>query len=234
MLATDITKVNKIDNAISDMHQQLNKLYEQRQQLLNPISVSIASTSSPSDIWKQLGVTLPATKKFAATVSKAQQLANELASEDSRLKDQLCVVVVPPSKLLDAALSKLEQQGTQRYSCIDQELYRIQPENRDWQVILVARLSWRMPVHGLSRFMTERAYLWAGHNARALGVRELLAADVQGVQVVQPGANTVLIKRLNQGIAPCITSNNAELRLDTEDSDCLLGENYIQPAILVK
>lgn len=233
MRVADLAEINQLDQTIANMHQQLSDLYQQRVQLLGNEPQLPSGTQTLTHIalqWSQYGITLPTNQAFKAKYTRAQKLITKLEGFDERLKEQLHIIVVPPTTKLRAALVT-----NPRYACLEQELCSQLPVSRNWSIAVMSDLSWRIPIYGLDHFVATEGTTWVGEQADAMNLATLLSADVQGLQVVQPGANTILLPhtQAEDGGVLCASSDNAIITIDVEDTDCLLGANYLHPTIQV-
>lgn len=231
MRVADLAQINQLDQTIASMHQQLSDLYQQRLELLGNEPQLPSGTQTLAHItqqWQQYGITVPASQAFKSKYTRAQALIQQLEGFDERLEDQLHIVVVPPTAKLRTALA-----SNSRYACLEQELCVNLPAQRSWGIAVISDISWRVPLNGLDQFVADQGTVWVGEQADAMTLNTLLSADVQGLQVVQPGANTILLPhaQADDGSVLCASSDNAIISVDVEDTNCLLGANYLHPAI---
>lgn len=231
MRVADLAEINQLDQTIASMHQQLSSLYQQRLELLGnepQLPTGSQTLEHTAQRWQQYGINLPTSQAFKAKYNRAQVLIERLEGFDDRLKDQLHIVVVPPTAKLRAALA-----SNPRYACLEQELCSGLAAQRSWNFAVISDISWRVPVYGLDHFVAEQGTIWVGEQADAMTLATLLSADVQGIQVVQPGANTILLPhtQTDNGGVLCASSDNAVITIDVEDTNCLLGANYLHPTI---
>ncbi len=236
MLLQDLNRVNKIDAEIASLHKHLSKLYSERSKLSDTVFDSPANTSAEivpstpvetskalpdqlSDVWGAHGITLPKTKSFKAKLEKAQTELQNLTDYQEPV-----IVVVPPRKKLEAAVKQSGIASADLLTALSET-----PKSTAWSVLILCSGG----VLGVTAsVLPSDLGKYDGHTA--LGVQEALAATLQGVEIAWPSGWTLLLKDVKDGQqVPCLTRNDNQLVLDTDDGTCLLGENYVMPAIKV-
>jgi hypothetical protein len=239
MLYKQLQRITELDKQIEDMHARLAEYYRERAQLASDtprtkeVSDAPASTVEPQalyDLLKAAWPTLPAYKGLASRLAKADKAINALIQDNHQLAGNLTVVAVPPQAELDKILTKAGL--TDRY--LFTEDYRAQPAPRSkaWSIIIVTGPTFALSVDQLSDSLGKHEFTYKQFDCRALGVREAIAADLQGLEIATDSNWTLLLKdATSANHVPCVTKQDDRLIFDIDDARCLLGNNYMQPAI---
>jgi hypothetical protein len=250
MLLQQLTRVKEIDTQISDLHARLTNLYDERAGLLSfssltPELLEVAATSAaaptpltPKSLyaslksnWRMHTIALPAQKTLQTKLQKAILIMDELVADNSQLAGQLTVVVVPPFKLLERPALALET-----LRIVEPNLLASTKKSQIWSLLVVVQNpDFSTEITNLQSFIGNADYMYKNYDCRGLGVQELLAAELQGVHVTEQGSWTLLLKGVqDDSTVPCATSLDEKVLLDIDDTNGLLGQNYLCPAIVVR
>ncbi len=246
MLYKELKRANDLDEAIAGLHEHLADLYKERASLLQASSDSVktvgsnASTKapkpSPIDVegsyyalqarWNDLGANFPSLKKIEKKLQKACELQQQLESDNPDLRGKLTIVAVPPFKSLEKILAG-NSLPAQSFS-LDAELFDNIRKAKSWTLLIAVDAALSLPIYGLKAFLERQEYIYNGHDCRGMGIQELIAAELQGVESVFENSWTVLLKdQPGAKDVLCATYEDGQIVFSTEDTDCLLGENYL-------
>lgn len=254
MLYQQLIRVNEIDTEIATLHQSLMGLYAERATLVQagtdqasalPLSEKAETANKPTDwnaessyaalqkAWNIHNVKLPSFKTLRRKLEKACNVAKQLESDSVELRGKLSFVAVPPSHTLEKVLHTKNQERSV-LPAMDADLLAGLSKTKGWSLLLIMDISLGIQVYGLQAFLASQDYVHDNYDCRGLGLSELVAAELQGVKAVAEDGWTLLLKD-HQPTAPVLCAQYVEGRimLDTDDADCLLDDNYLQPAIHV-
>jgi hypothetical protein len=247
MLYDQLVHINELDSQIADMHKNLADLYSQRAVLLSnghaaTTAPLVKKTSAKRSValqakqlyeslagnWAAIGVKLPAYKLLQRKLETTCRLMRKLESSNDSLKGKLVVAAVPPSKTLVAAT----QTSQTKFVFSDASIEELLPESKAWAFVVIMDPDFAVPIYGLTSFLRGDEYWYEQTDCRALGVAELIAAELQGVRLADTDSWTVLLRGVepNQP-AVCAIRHDASIIFDLDDTDSLLGANYLHPAI---
>lgn len=252
MLYQQLIRVNEIDSEIANLHKSLMGLYAERATLVQagimpeePLPSERLDTKSgkPSEweaeasyaalqqAWSAYSITLPGFKTLRRKLKQACSTASQLEADNTEFTGKLSLVAVPPSRTLEKALRAASEERA-ILAAIDSELFIGLPRTTGWTLVLVMDISLGVQVDGLQAFLANQGYTYKAYDCRGLGLAELAAAELQGVKTVAEDGWTLLLKDY-QATAPvlCAQYIDGQIILDTDDADCLLDDNYLQPAI---
>lgn len=245
MLYKQLNRVNELDNTIKDLHQKLADLYAERSRIMSgasnapesqiPFEAEITERLDPKavyerlvDCWKTAGVKLPAYKSLSARLEKATAIVDHLQNENPQLEGKLNIVAVPPSKTLSKLLTS---HSGMVFEFADDDML---DKTAAWSLVVIADRSLGLPIQSLESFLKGHEFQYKGYGCRGLGVNQLLAAELQGVQILSEEYWTLLLRdstHVYEGSVPCATIRGEHVVVDTDKADCLLGSNYLLPAI---
>ncbi len=248
MLYQQLSRVNELDNTINDLHQRLADLYAERSQLITgntstatqPVNLDVTARLDPkavydrlAEVWKLIdNVKLPSYKSLTKRLEQATAIVDHLQAENPHLTGKLTIVAVPPRKTLAKVLSSPEFERTFEFA--DKNML---DKSTAWSLVVITALEFSLPVQNLDSFVDGHEFQYKGYDCRGLGINQLVAAELQGVPVVSEGNWTLLLKDSSgphDGSVPCATIRGQQIVVDMDDADCLLGNNYLQPAIEVR
>lgn len=245
MLYNQLQRITEIDEQIHDMHLRLADYYRERATLTGePVTPEVLDTpvitTSPSALYRQLqaawqpfGLTLPTYKTLAKRLLVAAEIIDSLTAENHQLAGNISAIAVPPQAQLDKLIARGNLPHT--YLFTEEFLAHAPKRTTGWKIIVVTGPDFALPVDGLSDLLGQAEFTYKQWDCRGLGVRETIAADILGLEVVTANNWTLLLgdARSQQHI-PCATKQDTKLVFDLDDARCLLGNNYLQPAITVQ
>lgn len=243
MLYKQLQRITELDKQIHDMHLRLAEYYRERATLTSskqPAEVldSPVITTDPREVyahlqasWKRFNITLPTYKTLAKRLTAAANAVDVLVQENHQLAGNLTVLAVPPQ----VQLNKLIASGDLPHRYTFTEEYESPAAGKGWSIVIVTAANFALSIDSLSDSLGEHEFTYKQFDCRGLGVREAIAADIQGLEIVTAGNWTLLLKDAT-GIShiPCVTKQGNQLIFDTDDARCLLGNNYLQPAIAIQ
>ena len=255
MLYKQLQRINQLDQQIHDLHLKLSEYYAERARLTEgdtpapepvvlqsvepSVVTSLIPTTDPQQLynqlvttWQQHSIKLPAFKSLRKRLTKAATIIDTLQAANPQLNGNLSVVAAPPQKQLD----QLIQSGTVVHKYVFSEDYDFQTTaSTTWNIVVVTSLDFSLPIEQISDTLGAAEFEYKSYDCRALGVRELIAADIQGVEIMTDSNWTLLLKDATDSTyVPCVTLQGETVVFDIDDTRCLLGNNYLQPAIEAK
>ncbi|HVI60582.1 MAG TPA: hypothetical protein VM535_00300 [Candidatus Saccharimonadales bacterium] len=241
MLYKELKRANDLDAAIAGLHEHLADLYKERASLLRSTSAPTETDAKPAkphkinvegsyyalrSKWNSLGANFPDLKKIDKKILKALDLQQKLEANNPDLRDKLTIVAVPPFKTLEKILAG-DSLAAQSF-LLDDEIFQNVRKTTSWSLVIMVDATLCLPIYGLKGFLERREFIYDGHDCRGMGLNELIAAELQGVSVVFEDSWTVLLKgQTKPKDVLCATYENGLIVFSTEDTDCLLGENYL-------
>jgi hypothetical protein len=247
MLYDQLVRINELDGQIADMQKSLADLYSQRAVLLDRGHKATTAPTLPkatrsqsvhqqakathdalTQSWATYKVKLPAFKLLQSKLEKTCRLVRKLEADNTALKGKLVVVAVPPTKALLAAA----EASPVNFVFSDERLEFNVVDNKSWSFVVIMDPKFAVAIYSLSRFLETNEYWYEQSDCRALGVAELMAAELQGIPLTDHESWTVLLRDLEaEQAAPCAIRHGNSIVFDLDDIDSLLGTNYLHPAI---
>lgn len=245
MLYKQLRRITELDKQIHDMHLRLAEYYRERAALTStPTAPEILTQpvqiTDPAAVyetlqasWQLHGLTLPTYKTLAKRLSAATEIIDALTTENRQLAGNLTVIAVPPQSHID----KLIKQGTPPHSYVFTEEFLGNAPKRAtrWEIIIVTGAGFALSIDALNESLGQAEFTYKQWDCRGLGIREAIAADILGLEVVTANNWTLLLKdAADLSHIPCVTKQDNQLIFDIDDARCLLGNNYLQPTITVQ
>ena len=230
-----LQKQLQLATEIEQLQSRLAECYRERANLEQPTNTKPATAKalydSAKQAWNGLGITVPAYTTLSPRLKRAATTMQELISNNPNLQGNLHVVLVPPSRQLDEAMLTKRYEFTAEYQLT-------KPVRRTtWGVIIVTSGEFAQPIIALEDDLGAQAFSQQNYDFRALGVREAIAADLLGLDVIASGENswTVLLKDTTDVTSiPCVSRRHGRVIFDIDDAHCLLGDNRLHPAIAIR
>jgi hypothetical protein len=253
MLASQLKEITEIDQCIEDMHRELAQLYARRSAILQPAVDEPQSAASSkvqinsetwaeqeyarlSQLWQTCGINVPAYRTLQKRLSKARQVMEDMAAADKRLRGNLSVVLVPPTKLLPfpfTAEARRHQQFIKTNDYVSYELSDVAPSAK-WRVLVVYNQPEGLPIRTPKDVIASKQYMIGGHDARAFGAYEYAAFSIHAEQPIEQNSWAVLFhEQREDGLLPCVTFTDGRFFFDLDDMDNLFGDDYYRPAVEV-
>lgn len=259
MLLTELKKVIEIDGRISRLHRELTALYEERANYVQSpnhtislqtdggvvsegttakISPELWSEQQHTDlkkIWSSYHLAIPTLAQLKPRLLNAHAAIEALEKSDNNFKNNLVVLLVPPSKELSPARLK-HFRAAQAFISIDDY---INPElmtddnHRNWRVIVVFNEPIALNWGSAKNILTKKKYLIAGYDTRALGLSEHLAFSLQNSQPVDKDTWTSLLKdcQADTELVASVTFFKGQYRYEIDDVEGIFGDERYRPAI---
>lgn len=244
MLYKELQVINELDAAIAGLHNDLVRLYQERASILNSpagaskpaISKKTAAKSTTAEIernyyilqakWAGMGATFPTFKRLEKKLQRAYDLQTQIEQANPAWRGKLNIVAVPPTKILEKILAT-DPRAQQLFVLDDVALSNL-PQRTVWSLTLAVDADQSLPIYGLTSFIERETYRQYCYDCRGMGLMELLAAELQGIQTVFDGSWTVLLRDYKDtGQVLCATYAEGQISFSTEDTNCLLGDNYL-------
>lgn len=248
MLLQQLTRVKEIDDQISDLHDHLTNLYNERADLMafssitpeafavkpslitTPATTPKALYTELKNSWQSQAVSLPTQKTLQTKLQKALRVIAELTTENPQLAGHLHVVAVPPFKQLKEIV--VSRPDLFRFAELD--IFKHVKKSQTWSLVVVAEPAFSTEIPDLGAFISAEEYMHGGYDCRGLGVQELLSAELQGIPLHEAHTWTLLLKDMHgDTFIPCATLLDNRLNIDIDDAHGLLGTNYLCPAIAI-
>jgi hypothetical protein len=237
MLYKQLQRITELDKQIQDMHIRLAEYYRERASLTAgteaPATAKLPEVTpavDPKSIYVQLKAawpTLPAYKTLSKRLAEAATTIDKLVTNNHQLANNLTVVAVPPQPQINKIIT-----DSNRY--LFTEGYTAPTAKRSWGLIIVTAANFALSVDQLSDSLGKHEFTYKQFDCRALGVREAIAADHQGLEITTDNNWTLLLSdAVDAQHIPCVTKQGDQLIFDIDDARYLLGNNYLQPAIAV-
>ena len=248
MLYKQLQRINELDQQIHDMHQKLAEYYRERAELTatqnpQPAKPNNASSQLPSindsyaqlqNLWQQHGIKVPARASLQKKLTKAHNIMESLLADNPQLAGKLHIVAIPPQTQLEKLLTHPNPLAS-RYVFTEDYHANISLRSSVWSIIVLTGQEFSLPIDTLSDSLGKDELSYKTYDCRALGVRETIAADIQGIPVVTDNNWTLLLKDAKSAdYIPCVTKQDNQLVFEIEDARGLLGNNYVQPAVAAK
>jgi hypothetical protein len=231
MLVKQLKRVNELDTEINTLHERLADLYAERSRLIgddallpSPAAKQLEAKAVHRELtaaWQTHSIKLPTYASLSKKLQVAVQIVNGLQADNPYLAGKLHIVAVPPHKTLFKALD-------QAHFRIAEDALANAAKPAGWSVIVVTDPQFSLPVESLS---DSDEFRYKQYDCRALGLNQCIAAELQGVRVIEPENWTVLIKDSLDGTVPCATRHDGRILVELDDVSALLGNNYLQPVI---
>lgn len=231
-----LTLVNDIDSKITELNQSLQNLYLQRDRLIDrrlssrysknaSIPTVATLTQQLRQAWEQVGVKMPEPSVLKILLTKAINRYQELVRLDSSYAHSLSFVLVPPKSVLQSATSHLG------FTMNDARI-AMPYSSRRWRVILVLGPSFDVVVGEPQVLTGQNLISGLPYDVCRLGIYEVMAAELQGCPIVLSDRWTLLLKGKQPVSGPlCAVRQGDNIMFDIDDSNGLLGDNYLTLAI---
>jgi hypothetical protein len=245
MLYKQLQRINQLDQQIHDMHAQLAEYYRERAALTG--NTSPVEQASPTPIkkvttkklydeiessWLQYGIALPKYDSLKARLKKASDVMASLIADNPQLAGNLHLIAVPPQKQLDQLMT---YPSPLKNHYLFTEDYQAHKRATGWNIVVITGPEFSLPIDKLNDSLGKDDFTYKSYDCRGLGVREAIAATIQDIEVVTDNNWTLLLKdATSTSYIPCVTKQDNKLVFEVDDASCLLGNNYVQPAILIK
>lgn len=250
MLYKQLQRITEIDKHIHKLHEQLADYYAERARLTDGKSfltpppnatvtdVPFVSTTDPHQLYEQLhatwlanGIKLPTFKTLQKRLTHAATIIDTLVSGNSQLENNLYVIAVPPTKQFNTLLHDAASLPHDYVFSEDYQQTKLKTRSA-WTIVVVSGLDFSLPVETLTENLGQNEFTYKNYDCRALGVHEIIAADIQGIDIMIDNNWTLLLKDATDATyVPCVTKQGNTVVFDIDDTRCLLGNNYLQPAI---
>ncbi len=240
MIYQQLAKVNELDTKITSLHKLLYNLYSERATLIGqrsfPVDTQLTQRPSAEHMYQQFkqgwaptGVELPSFKALKTKLDSAIECYSTLLKVEPAYSNHLNVVLVPPTTQLKQAVFN----SNLTFELNDYDL-PAWPIVKQWKIIIIVGPAFNVPINGLQAFLASNYFNSQSQDVRGLGMVEIIAAEIQGCQVVLPHQWAVLLKDMPQaGRVICATRQDDTIIFDIDDTDCLLGNNYLTLAVEV-
>lgn len=235
MLLNDFRQINQLDTEIASLHQRLNDLYQKRSALAVPDKQALQSiaqhynqTFSQADsaealyqhlvtAWGKREVAVPTFRTLKARLQKVTAVQASLTSQYPELANQLEVVLVPPTAVLQELLNK--DAAAAQQIILDGQL----EASHKWRLYVVYAASHGLPLEHPSHKELSN---------RALGVNQYIALVAQEELLLDEQSWTVLLNQVepHATTAPCVHFSNQSYRFMTDEIDSVFNDNTFRPA----
>lgn len=243
MLYKQLQRINEIDQQIHDMHLRLAEYYRERASLLGestPPRLFPVVATDPQHLydqlvadWKTYNLQLPTYNSFKKRLQSATEAIDGLVSDNPQLAGNLHLIAVPPQSKLDKLLS--DRALSNHYLFTEDFKVAAPKRSAAWKLLLITSPDFSLPVDRLSGNLGADEFHYKQYDCRGLGVRDVIAANLLGYEVATDSNWTLLLDdATSTSHIPCVTKQGDQLIFDIDDASCLLGNNYVQPAIAVK
>ncbi len=251
MLLRDFKTVSELDGTIDTLHSQLKDLYEKRAQytqakpvnaeLIEAAASELVSSSESwveyeytrlAEAWARYDIKLAPMAELASRIEKSRQLIIDLGRGDESLRDAMTVIAIPPASILNTnSLSDFRsKQGiTSRVDYIDPAVYR-QQRTKKWRVLVVYSNLKGIDMGSAEQILTDKSYISAGHDMRALGVHEYIAFSLQHHSPIDSDSWSLLLKDYSLGDVPSVALTGGHFRFALDDPKGLGNERF-RPAM---
>lgn len=256
MLLTQLKDILDIDTRISDMHRELANLYAIRSSMVEPeygtsqnqtkeldgiekVSPDISTWCRQQygalvDSWNTYDIKIPSYKHLQNRLKQARSVIEELSKTKPEIKDNLSIILVPPTKLIGLPLSIQIRKGSRSNRPVDY----INPDlampaiSKKWQLLVAYTAVSGLYLGSPETILTSKNYMIAGHDTRALGLLEYAAMSLQLADTIDNKSWTILLKGTPRGgQLPCATYQDGRLRFDVGDIDSVFGDDRFRPAV---
>ncbi|HEY1063786.1 MAG TPA: hypothetical protein VGE30_00635 [Candidatus Saccharimonadales bacterium] len=244
MLYKQLQRITELDKQIQDMHLRLAEYYRERAALtgnqpVEEVLNTTVTTTNPEDMhghlvtaWEKFGLKVPTYKTLAKRLTAAANIIDSLMHENHQLAGNMTILAVPPQAQLDELMAAKNLPHDYAYT---EEFARHVPKRKtSWTIVIVTAANFALAIDSLSDSLGEAEFTYKQFDCRGLGVREAIAADILGLEIATNNNWTLLLKdAADSAHIPCVTKQGTQLIFDIDDARCLLGNNYLQPAIAI-
>lgn len=250
MLLKHLDQVAEIDDMINQIHDELADLYRERSVLMGgKITASpkfhkvIAAKQNDwmtdqyqalKATWKQYDVTVPAYATLKTRLQKARKAIAKLEAAKPDWKDQLEVVLVPPTNKLSFPLEdkvRLQQTGVTTPDYVDTVL-KAPKSSSKWRVLVVYSANEAVYMGSSEMMLDAKNRKVAGYDVTKLGLAEYAAFSLQQTAPVDTQTWTILPKeRVGDSQVACVAYVDGQYRFDIDDINDVFGDNRFRPAI---
>lgn len=252
MLFAQLQEITELDKRINQMHEELAALYRRRHDILDPAfsqapvtMQTFATLPTPEKIaeqeylrlqaqWQRIGLAIPSRKILKRRLIKANEVKRTLGNANSELKDNMAIVLIPPtSSLAFPFTTRLRKHQpfvlTDDYVC--RELTQLVSSN-SWRVLLVYDKLEGLALQDPHELEANDAYLLAGYDLRALGVYEYAVFSLHCTEIIDKKSWTILFAKDGRAnLRPCVTFTANRFFFDLDDMGNLFGDDYFRPAV---
>ncbi len=242
MLYRDLEQLSMLDQQINQLQSQLIEFYKQRAALVTPTATAKPATTPAAAVraiynqqktaWRAHGIKVPAFASLQPKLKAALQAEAALIAAKPHLENKFAVIIVPPYRSLMTAYSANSKHQLAFTEAFDRNGCN---KSTAWSCLLVAGSEFALPITTISEDLGATAFTYNDYDCRGLTVRGVLASELLGHEVVT-GNNWALLLSESadaQHIA-CVSKQDNSLIFDIDDGRCLLGNNYLQPAVYFK
>lgn len=261
MVYQDFVRVNKIDAQITQLHNELMMLYNERAVILGPKNLTPSFAPSPTTVqtirefasaplnrgdsffkslyeysskdWEKYEVKIPRFKSLQAKFEKADMLIQDLSRKEKKLNRHLHIRLVPPLKVLKKALTSPE---AKKLCGSDALAFLAKYKGSEkWRVIVVFDKSLQQRIPDFASFIANEYDTIDADGTMALGVQEMIAVHMQNMHLVTDNSWVILMaNKTSDDTVPCARLKNGKLYFSIDDSGGILGENYFNPTIVAE
>lgn len=256
MLLTELKKVIEIDGRISNLHQELSSLYEQRALYVQPSTqtasqpqegVAVRKTSEDwaevkyselSRAWAKHHIALPKKAVLKKRLRKARDIITALETIEPEFISRLEILLVPPAKELGyPTISSLR--SSQSFVTIGDFVNAELPGKftaNDWRLFVVYNGATALEMGSAKDILASGKYMLGGYDGRGLGFMEHFALTLQLNKALEPGRWTSLLRNCTKTTArvPSVTFYNGQYRYELDAAEGVFGDELFRPAVEVQ
>ena len=251
MLLNQFQEVSRIDARITKIHKELIGLYTRRDAIAETgagqqTRIITKIKAAPIDqlrmlydqlvrAWDVYDCKVPTYKYLKPKLARAQTIMRDLQAANPTLRS-LQIVLVPPTAVLPFPLSDnwRESQTAIDADYVQADVAAHVTPDTVWRVLVADTDTQGLALGSASDILDRKSYLMAGHDARALGLREYTALTLQlGTEpAIDMNTWTLLLKGVDTDApVPCATFAGGRFRFELDELDGALGENCFRPAV---
>lgn len=248
MLLQDFAEVSSIDEKISQLHEQLMKLYSRRSTIMTmhgsiaepdqfhnyEDSVMKRTYDHIKDAWLSHDVALPEFSVLEKKLRAAARIIDDLGSNGKLDSADFEIIAIPPYR---QTLQALKNEHTQHRLIIDDAVVdnKLIKKSNTWRVMVAYTRQKAMTVKSTSEFLANKEYLIGDHDASGMGVSEYLALIVQTNFNIDTSTWSLLMKdATSASLMVAGSTSDGICRIVIDDTDGIFEDTGFRPAIVIR
>lgn len=256
--------ISAIDYRISNLHSELMELYRRRSALSrNNSQLSMDMIANPWEAletariyqakwlegqyqklqadWSQYGIKIPSLANLSLSLATAHKIIKELSQVKPELRNNLEILLVPPTKTLGFPVKDEYRKKQYQVSGADviEADFPTPTADKKWKLLVVYVAPAGLYLGSPDKILKDELYMIAGHDCRALGANEYNALSLQKNSRLDTDTWTLLMKKdkknkTTSGLVGVATFSGNRYRFDTDDINSMFGDIRFRPAIEIE
>lgn len=256
--------ISAIDYRISNLHSELMELYRRRSSLSRSSSqLSMDMIANPWEAletariyqakwldeqyqklqadWSQYGIKIPGLANLRLPLATAHKVIKELSQTKPELRNNLEILLVPPTKLIGFPVKDDHRRKQYQVSGADvvEAGFSAPAADKNWKLLVAYSAPAGLYLGSPDKILKDELYMIAGYDTRALGANEYNALSLQKNSRIDTDTWTLLMKKDKKdktapGLVSVASFSANRYRFDTDDSNSMFGDIRFRPAIEIE